>query len=281
MSLEPLSANRCFGGWQKRFSHPSRVLDCTMNFSVYLPPQVDAGGRVPVLYWLSGLTCTDENFTQKAGAQRVAAALGLALVMPDTSPRGEGVADDVAYDLGQGAGFYVNATQTPWRDHYRMYDYVLDELPSLVEQHFPVTAARAISGHSMGGHGALVLAFRNPERYASVSAFSPICNPVKAPWGRKAFGAYLGADESRWSDYDASKLLAEAAWVPPIQVDLGLADEFRQRELMPEALELAAKANGGEFCLRQHAGYDHSYFFVASFIEDHLHFHARYLGLEG
>ena len=284
MSLEQLSASRSFGGWQQRFSHPSRVLNCTMNFSIYLPPQVAGGGanaatKVPVLYWLSGLTCSDENFVQKAGAQRLAAELGMALVVPDTSPRGEAVPDDPGYDLGQGAGFYVNATESPWREHYRMYDYVLEELPALVEANFAVTGRRAVSGHSMGGHGALVLAFRNPDRFASVSAFSPICNPANGPWGRKAFTAYLGPDESRWRDYDASKLLANAQRVPPIRVDLGLADEFRERELMPEVLELAAKVNGSEFSFNQHEGYDHSYFFVASFIDDHLRFHARHLGL--
>jgi S-formylglutathione hydrolase len=192
MSIENLSSNKSFDGWHKQYSHYSETLNCTMRFAIYLPPQASEGVKVPVLYWLSGLTCTDENFMQKAGGHRIAAELGVAIVAPDTSPRGEDVADDESYDLGQGAGFYVNATQAPWSRHYRMYDYVLKELPDLIETVFPVTGERSISGHSMGGHGALVLALRNPDRYRSVSAFSPIANPVNCPWGKKSVHSLSG-----------------------------------------------------------------------------------------
>ena len=250
-----------------------------MNFSLYLPPEASRRNPVPVLYWLSGLTCSDENFMHKAGAQRLAAALGLAIVAPDTSPRGPGVADDEAWDLGQGAGFYLNATQAPWAAHYRMYDYVLEELPALIEAEFPVSDRRAIAGHSMGGHGALVLGIRNPERYASVSAFSPIGNPVNAPWGQKAFGAYLGTDQSAWKAYDASMLLVDAPRLPPIRIDQGTADEYLAQQLMPEVLEMAAKVCGSPIELHRHEGYDHSYFFIASHMDDHLRFHAAHLGL--
>jgi len=196
MPLENLSCQKSFSGWHKQYRHSSDVLNCDMRFAIYLPPQVSGGVSVPVLYWLSGLTCSDENFMQKAGAQRIAAELGIAIVAPDTSPRGESVADDEAYDLGQGAGFYLNATQMPWAKHYRMYDYIVDELPALIEATFPVSNKRAIAGHSMGGHGALTIALRNPERYQSVSAFSPIANPINSPWGQKAFTAYLGKDRA-------------------------------------------------------------------------------------
>ena len=209
MTIENVSRNKSFGGWHKQYTHRSDVLGCTMRFAVYLPPQIAHGDKVPVLYWLSGLTCTDENFMQKAGAQRLAAELGIAIVAPDTSPRGEGVADDPdgAYDFGLGAGFYVNATQAPWNRHYRMYDYIVNELPVLIETHFPVSNKRAISGHSMGGHGALMIALRNPARYTSVSAFSPIANPINCPWGRKAFQGYLGNDSESWKAYDTTELL--------------------------------------------------------------------------
>jgi len=206
MSLENISCQKSFGGWHKRYRHQSKVLGCDMVFAVYLPPQAEQGAKLPVLYWLSGLTCNDENFMQKAGAQRLAAELGLIIVAPDTSPRGEQVpADpDGAWDFGLGAGFYLNATQQPWAQHYRMYDYVVTELPALVEAHFPASAQRAISGHSMGGHGALVCALRNPGRYVSVSAFAPISNPMDCPWGQKAFSRYLGEDRARWREWDAS-----------------------------------------------------------------------------
>ena len=248
-----------------------------MRFAIYLPPQASTGAKVPVLYWLSGLTCSDENFMQKAGAQRLAAELGIAIVAPDTSPRGEGVADDESYDLGQGAGFYVNATQAPWNRHYQMYDYVVKELPELIESMFPVSDKRAIAGHSMGGHGALTIALRNPERYQSVSAFSPINNPVNCPWGQKAFTAYLGKESSTWRNYDASLLMREATQQVPALVDQGEADNFLAEQLKPEVLEAAARENSYPLELRSHEGYDHSYYFIASFIEDHLRFHESYL----
>lgn len=277
MSIENLSSNKSFGGWHKQYSHQSESLGCSMRFAIYLPPQVANGQKVPVLYWLSGLTCTDENFMQKAGANRVAAELGIAIVAPDTSPRGDDVANDDGYDLGQGAGFYVNATESPWNRHYRMYDYVLNELPALVESVFPVSDQRSVAGHSMGGHGALVLALRNPAKFRSVSAFSPISNPVNCPWGEKAFSAYLGDDKSAWEAYDASLLMRAAQEQVPALVDQGEADNFLEEQLKPEALEAAAVASAYPLELRRHEGYDHSYYFIASFIEEHLRFHAGYL----
>ncbi|SLN65934.1 S-formylglutathione hydrolase [Oceanibacterium hippocampi] len=277
MSLENTTVNKSFDGWTKHFVHRSTTLNCDMRFAIYLPPQTDKGQRVPVLYWLSGLTCTDENFMHKAGAQRTAAALGIAIVAPDTSPRGEGVADADGYDLGQGAGFYVNATQAPWDRHYRMYDYVLTELPQLVEASFPVSDKRSIAGHSMGGHGALVLALRNPDRFRSVSAFSPISNPVDCPWGEKAFAAYLGKDTRAWADYDASMLMRKATAFVPALVDQGKADEFLEKQLRPEALEMAARSSGHPLTINYRDGYDHSYYFIASFIDDHLRFHSQHL----
>ncbi|MGL6162502.1 S-formylglutathione hydrolase [Microbulbifer sp.] len=279
MTIENLSSNRSFDGWHKQYRHQSESLNCEMRFAIYLPPQAAGGGKVPALYWLSGLTCTDENFMQKAGAQQFAARLGMALVAPDTSPRGDAVADHEGYDLGQGAGFYVNATQAPWSRHYHMYDYVLDELPELVESLFPVSGERAIAGHSMGGHGALVLALRNPERYRSVSAFSPIANPVNCPWGRKAFTAYLGGNTADWEEYDASLLMRRATAKVPALVDQGEADDFLAEQLKPEMLEAAAAAGDYPLQLRRREGYDHSYYFIASFIEEHLRFHAGHLGL--
>jgi S-formylglutathione hydrolase len=277
MSIENLSSNKSFGGWHKQYSHVSTTLNCIMRFAIFLPPQASTGAKVPVLYWLSGLTCSDENFMQKAGAQRLAAELGMAIVAPDTSPRGEGVANDDGYDLGQGAGFYVNATQAPWNRHFQMYDYVVNELPDLIESMFPVSDKRAIAGHSMGGHGALTIALRNPERYQSVSAFSPINNPVNCPWGQKAFTAYLGKDTSTWRQYDASLLMREATQHIPARVDQGEADDFLAEQLKPETLEAAASSNSYPLELRSHEGYDHSYYFISSFIEDHLRFHAGYL----
>lgn len=277
MSIENLSSNKSFGGWHKQYSHRSDTLGCVMRFAIYLPPQVASGQKVPVVYWLSGLTCTDENFMQKAGAHRVAAELGIAIVAPDTSPRGDDVANDDGYDLGQGAGFYVNATESPWNTHYRMYDYVLNELPALVESVFPVTDQRSVAGHSMGGHGALVLALRNPQTYQSVSAFSPISNPVSCPWGKKAFAAYLGNDTGRWAAYDASLLMRKAQKFVPALVDQGDADNFLAEQLRPDALEASAHISGYPLELNLREGYDHSYYFIASFIEDHLRFHGRHL----
>lgn len=277
--MKIVQEQRCFGGRQIRYQHASHALNCSMEFSVFLPPQAEQS-KVPALYWLSGLTCSDENFSSKAGAQRVAAELGIALIIPDTSPRGESVADDEqgAYDLGLGAGFYVNATQAPWNKHYQMYDYVLKELPELLEAELPLSDKRAISGHSMGGHGALVLALRNPERFTSVSAFAPITNPVDCPWGNKAFSAYLGEDKAAWEQYDASLLLATKGSSLPILVDQGEADNFLAEQLKPEVLEQAAKQVNAPLELRLQPGYDHSYYFIATFIADHLRFHAQHLG---
>ena len=278
-TLTIVSENKCFGGWHKRYRHASAVTGGTMTFAVFLPPQAGEGRRVPVLYWLSGLTCTDENFMQKAGAMRAAADLGIAIVAPDTSPRGPDVPGDPdgAWDFGLGAGFYVNATQEPWARHYRMHDYVVHELPALVEAAFPVSDRRGVSGHSMGGHGALVCALRNPGRYRSVSAFAPIVNPMTAPWGEKAFGRYLGPDRRAWRDWDACALIAGAAERLPILVDQGDKDSFLERQLRPGALEQAARAAGHPLTLRMQPGYDHSYFFIASFIDDHLRHHAGFL----
>ena len=280
MSLECLSSQRSFGGWHKRYRHRAASLGCDMVFAVYLPPQAESGQRLPVVYWLSGLTCTDENFMQKAGAQRVAAELGLIIVAPDTSPRGEGVPGDPdgAWDFGHGAGFYVNATEAPWAQHYRMYDYVVDELPALVEANFPASDRRGISGHSMGGHGALICALKNPGRYQSVSAFSPICHPMDCPWGEKAFSRYLGADRSAWRAWDATELIVDAPERLPILIDQGEADGFLAEQLKPEALQAAAEAAGHPLTLRLQPGYDHSYYFIASFIESHLQYHAQAMG---
>jgi len=274
--MENISCQKSFGGWHKRYRHRSTTLNCDMVFAVYLPPQAEQGGKLPVLYWLSGLTCTDENFMQKAGAQRMAAELGLIIVAPDTSPRGEGVADDAngAYDFGLGAGFYVNATQEPFARHYRMYDYVVQELPALIEANFPVSDKRGICGHSMGGHGALICALKNPGRYQSVSAFAPISNPMNCPWGEKALSLYLGEERSRWREWDASVLIAEASEKLPILVDQGDRDDFLEGQLKPKALQAAAKAAGHPLTLRMQPGYDHSYYFIASFIDDHLRHHA-------
>lgn len=277
MTIESVSSNKIFAGWNKQYNHHSSTLNCTMRFAIYLPPHASNANKVPVLYWLSGLTCTDENFMHKAGAQRIAAELGIAIVAPDTSPRGDDVADAEGYDLGQGAGFYVNATQSPWRQHYQMYDYVLNELPQLIESNFPVSEQRSIAGHSMGGHGALVLALRNPQRYQSVSAFSPISSPINCPWGQKALTAYLGEDTDSWADYDASLLMREAKQFVPALVDQGGADDFLAEQLKPEMLQAAAKASDYPLELNLREGYDHSYYFIASFIEQHLRFHAQHL----
>ncbi len=277
--MEKIGENICFGGRQLRYCHASEVLGCEMNFSIYLPPQAEQG-KVPVLYWLSGLTCTDENFVTKAGAQRYAAEHGIAIVAPDTSPRGEGVPDDpeAAWDFGLGAGFYVNATQSPWSQHYRMYDYVVTELPALLKAQFPVDEARmAISGHSMGGHGALTIALKNPGRFKSVSAFSPICSPLRCPWGEKALGMYLGDDRATWAEHDSCALMANVEEKLPALVDQGDADNFLQEQLKPELLQEVANSVGYPLELRMQPGYDHSYFFIASFIGEHIAFHASHL----
>lgn len=274
--MERIEHRACFGGWQDVYRHRSSVLNCEMNLAVYLPPQA-LERACPVLYWLSGLTCTEQNFITKAGAQRYAAEHGLILVAPDTSPRGDDVADAEGYDLGKGAGFYVNATQAPWSAHYRMHDYVVQELPALIEANFPATSARGISGHSMGGHGALVLALRNPGRYRSVSAFSPIVAPSEVPWGQKALGAYLGDDRDAWRAWDACALIADAGERLPLMVDQGEADEFLAAQLQPERLRAACEATGHPLELRLHPGYDHSYYFIASFIGEHIAYHAAAL----
>ncbi|RUO40809.1 S-formylglutathione hydrolase [Pseudidiomarina aestuarii] len=276
--LNKLSSVQCFGGQQLRFEHSSKVLNCTMQFSVFLPPQAEQS-RVPALYWLSGLTCTDENFSSKAGAQRTAAELGLALIIPDTSPRGDDVpdAEDGAYDFGLGAGFYVNATQEPFAKHYQMDSYVVDELRHLVEAELPVNSLRSIAGHSMGGHGAIALALRNPGLYRSVSAFAPIAHPSSCPWGRKAFTGYLGSDPKAWRDYDSVEMIQAGKPCPPLFVDQGDADQFLPEQLGFDALKVACESSQIDATLRLQAGYDHSYYFIASFITDHLRFHAQYL----
>lgn len=281
MTLENISANKSFGGWHKQYTHRSTALNCDMRFSIFLPPQIAQGQQVPVLYWLSGLTCTDENFMQKAGAQRLAAELGMAIVAPDTSPRGEDVPDDAegSYDFGLGAGFYVNATEAPWHRHYRMYDYVVSELPALIEANFPVTSQRAISGHSMGGHGALTIGLKNPERYRSISAFSPITNPINCPWGQKAFTGYLGTNQDDWAQYDTTELMKTSQVHLPALVDQGTQDNFLAEQLKPQALLDAAEKVGYPLELRMQEGFDHSYYFISSFIDDHLRFHAKHLGL--
>ncbi|MDB2616748.1 S-formylglutathione hydrolase [Draconibacterium sp.] len=276
---ELIDSHLCFGGEQRRYRHRADSLACDMVFSVFLPPQA-ASGPVPVLYYLSGLTCTDENFVAKAGAQQFAAEHGIAIVAPDTSPRGDGVPDDPegSWDFGLGAGFYVNATQAPWNDHYRMYDYIVEELPKVVGDLLPIDADRSsITGHSMGGHGALTIGLRNPSQFQSISAFSPICSPSECPWGHKALGNYLGANTSDWLEHDASHLIGQANTHLPILVDQGGADGFLVEQLKPELLLQAATRAEYPITLRVQAGYDHSYFFVASFIAEHLAFHAKYL----
>jgi S-formylglutathione hydrolase len=276
--MQTIESHASFGGRQDVYRHHSDALDCTMQFAVYLPPQAEQR-PCPVLYWLSGLTCTEQNFITKSGAQRYAAEHGVIVVAPDTSPRGNDVADVEGYDLGKGAGFYVDATEAPWSRHYRMQDYVSRELPALIEADFPVTDARAISGHSMGGHGALVTALRNPGRYRSVSAFSPIVSPSQVPWGQKAFAAYLGEDRETWKGWDACELIATASERLPLLVDQGGGDEFLDAQLQPERLRDACEAAGHPLDLRIRPGYDHSYYFIASFIGDHFIFHMRQLNL--
>ena len=273
--MELLEEHRCFEGRQQRWRHDSTTLNCAMTFSIFLPPTENP----PVLFWLSGLTCNDENFTTKAGAQRIAAELGIALVMPDTSPRGDDVADDAGYDLGKGAGFYLNATEQPWASHYRMYDYIRDELPALIKAEFTVSDRCAISGHSMGGHGALIMALKNPGKYASVSAFAPIVNPTLVPWGQKAFTHYLGKDEAKWQEWDSCALMlaSDSANAIPMLIDQGDADQFLAGQLQPAVLAEAARQKDWPLTLRIQPGYDHSYYFMASFIEDHLRFHAEHL----
>lgn len=280
--MELLATNVCFDGEHRRYRHFSATLQCDMEFAVFLSPSAlgEKGKPAPVLYWLSGLTCTDQNFMQKAGAQKLAARLGLAIVCPDTSPRGLDLpGEHDSYDFGSGAGFYVNATEQPWAPHYRMYDYVVKELPQLVEHELPLSGERSVSGHSMGGHGALICALKNPGYYKSVSAFAPIANPMACPWGQKAFKDYLGDDQSRWEDWDTICLIPTAKERLPLLVDQGTADEFLETQLNPETLADVCEKFHHHINLRMHRGYDHSYFFIASFIDDHLNHHARALGL--
>jgi S-formylglutathione hydrolase len=277
MTIETLSEQRCFGGLQGFYRHQSRETGTAMRFAVYQPPQAQSG-TVPVLWFLSGLSCTEENFTAKAGAQRVAAELGLMLVAPDTSPRGDGVPGDPdnAYDFGLGAGFYVDATEAPWSTHYRMYSYITRELPAVLATHFPADMTRqGITGHSMGGHGALTLALKNPGTFRTVSAFAPIVAPSDVPWGQKALGRYLGEDRSVWGAYDACQLIRAGHRAPLLLVDQGEADKFLDGQLRPDLLEDACAAMGQPLLLRRQPGYDHSYYFIASFIEEHLRWHAQ------
>ncbi|MDE0876483.1 MAG: S-formylglutathione hydrolase [Porticoccaceae bacterium] len=286
-SLEQIGSNESFGGRQLRYRHRSTTLNCDMTFSIYLPPQAQRG-PVPVLYWLSGLTCTDENFVTKAGAQQHAAAHGIAIVCPDTSPRGEDIPDDLegAYDFGLGAGFYVNATESPWAKHYKMYDYVVDELPALINDQFPINGSKmSVSGHSMGGHGALTIALKNPERYSSVSAFSPICAPIQCPWGQKALGQYIGGNATdnngQWAEYDTVELVKMSSKSTkgslPVLIDQGEADNFLAEQLNTQLLIDTAAVAAFPMQIRLQPEYDHSYFFIASFIEEHLSFHAENL----
>ena len=280
--MKKVSSNKVFGGEHAQYTHWSQANNCEMTFAVFLPPQANdasAVNKVPSLYWLSGLTCTDQNFMQKAGAFKKAAELGIAIIAPDTSPRGDSVPDDEnqAYDLGLGAGFYLNATEAPWKEHYNMYDYIVQDLISDLEKHLNLSTSRAISGHSMGGHGALTIGLKHPELFRSISAFSPICNPVNCPWGQKAFTAYLGQQQAAWSQYDACHLLETAKDPQAILIDQGSADDFLDEQLRPERLQQVAQKSGFPLKLHFRDGYDHSYFFISSFIEEHLDFHAKFL----
>ena len=278
-SLNLKSEYKCFEGTVAYYSHYSSTCNCEMNFAVYLPPQAKTK-PVPILYYLSGLTCTEENFTAKAGAQRYAAELGLMLVAPDTSPRNTGITEeDRDWDLGSGAGFYVDAVMQPWQKHYQMYSYVVQELPELIAAHFPVQSDRqSIFGHSMGGHGALICALKNPQQYLSVSAFAPIAAPMDCPWGDKLFTAYLGSDRSLWSEYDATQLVQQTQLASEILIDQGTEDPFyHQKQLLPETFEAACDRAGQKLNLRWQQGYDHSYFTISSFIKDHIQHHAAYL----
>lgn len=274
--METISENACFGGVQGVYSHKSDSCRCDMTFGLFLPEEA-RDENVPLLWYLSGLTCTHENAMTKAAAQGWAAEHGIALVFPDTSPRGEGVANDDAFDMGQGAGFYVNATEDPWKPHFQMWDYVAEELPALLARNFAIDAERqSITGHSMGGHGALTLAMNLPDRYRSVSAFSPICNPTSSDWGRKQLSGYLGADESKWARHDASLLMREKGFDGPMLIDTGTNDQFIEL-LRPETLAEAIAARRQQAAFRMQPGYDHSYFFVSTFMEDHIAFHAEAL----
>lgn len=275
--MKNISKAKAFGGSVEFYSHVCAATQCEMRFSVFIP-EIARKEKRPVLYWLSGLTCTEENFMVKSGVQEYAAKHGLVVVAADTSPRGEGVAKGESWDIGQGAGFYVNATQEPWKKNYQMYAYLLSELPSLVKENFPVDSSRAgIFGHSMGGHGALVLGLRNPETYRSVSAFSPIVSPTRCPWGEKAFSSYLGSDRTTWEAYDATLLLDTCRHPQTILIDQGTADKFLEEQLKPELFEFACRKNDQKLQLRMQDGYDHSYYFISTFIGEHIAHHAKIL----
>ncbi|XP_055389280.1 S-formylglutathione hydrolase [Condylostylus longicornis] len=281
-SLTLVSSNKCFAGDQNVYSHQSSTLNCSMKFSIYIPPNADIENKVPVLYWLSGLTCTEENFVIKAGAQRYAAENGIAIVCPDTSPRNVNIpGEDDSYDFGSGAGFYVDATQEPWSKHYKMNSYVTSELINLISDNFPMLSnKKSICGHSMGGHGALICALKNPGLYCSVSAFAPISNPINCPWGQKAFKGYLGENQNDWKEFDATSLVANYSGVPiEIFIDQGIDDKFyKEKQLLPENLvESSAKNNNVQVVLKMRDGYDHSYFYIASFIGEHIEYHVKHL----
>jgi S-formylglutathione hydrolase len=283
--LTQVSQTRVFNGTHSQYSHYSNANKCSMQFAVYLPPHCSSSGsgqgvqKVPVIYWLSGLTCTDENFMQKAGALKMASQLGIAIVAPDTSPRGDDIIDDPKgeYDFGLGAGFYLNATKPPFDRNYNMYDYILNELIPAVEDGFPVSNKKSISGHSMGGHGALTIGLKNPSVFSSISAFSPICNPIESPWGKKAFSNYLGDNIDDWKQYDATELIKHASVKPSILIDQGGDDNFLKSQLKPENLIKAAMSNDYTIQLNMHPGYDHSYYFISTFIDEHIAFHAQFL----
>lgn len=277
MTIETISANKCFGGTQYVFAHQSETTQTKMRFAAFVP---EGAINAPVVLYLSGLTCTEENVTVKAGVQRICAKLGLVFIAPDTSPRGDGVPDDAegAYDFGLGAGFYVDANQAPWSKNYRMRSYIEDELLEVAKQILPINVLNvSITGHSMGGHGALTIALRNPQKYKSVSAFAPLVSPINCPWGQKALSGYLGNDQAKWREYDACALIEDGNKPPPCLIDQGLADNFLENQLKPELIENAAQKAGIEINVRRQEGYDHSYYFISTFIEDHLQFHAAHL----
>lgn len=278
VQIETIEEHKVFDGTQYKFRHYSTLLNCSMTFSLFLPNK-EIFANPPLLWWLSGLTCTDDNFTHKAGAQKVAAKKGLALIMPDTSPRGTDVPNDDAWDLGQGAGFYLNATEEPWQTHYKMYDYITEELTGILRDKFNLTGPEAIAGHSMGGHGALVIGLRNPKRFRSISAFAPIVNPSEVPWGIKAFSTYLGQDKTTWSQWDAVELLAAAPTgeTSPILISQGESDPFYKEQLQPEKLQTVAQRKKIPLTLKLEPEFDHSYYFVSTYIEEHIEFHLQHL----
>lgn len=284
--MQKIESHKLYNGEIQVWQHDSTTTKTAMKFAIYLPPNAlnaeQSQEKYPVLYWLSGLTCTEQNFIQKSGFAQFASQSNMIVVAPDTSPRsaadnGQNVPNDESYDLGQGASFYVNATQAPWATHFQMYNYIVNELPQLIEKNFPANDKRSIFGHSMGGHGALMIALKNPERYKSVSAFSPITNPIQVPWGKKAFTAYLGENLEHWQDYDSTELVKTLGCQLPIRIDQGLADEFLVNQLDPTAFIQACQSKGVNLDYHAHDGYDHSYYFISSFIAEHIAFHAKYL----